>query len=152
MSSRQPSLFDRIERDIERGDYALARDRLTSHVSQKGYDSELVARLGQICFAMHDHFLAGRYWLVSREDGPDVDRAVAEFLRRCKDDPKHRVAQLPAFCRVRGFEEYPAFIQARLQALGIEMAILLPKTEATKRSSSGFNIPDSVWFAVVAVI
>ena len=125
--SRDP-ILQRIERDIQRGDYALARDRLSSHLATLGYEPERIARLAQICFDMHDLFQAGRLWLVSNAAGPHVEQAIEVFLQRCGNRPAVAASHLPRFCRQHELASYPSDVQARLKARGLESAVLLPAT------------------------
>ncbi|MBI5764402.1 MAG: hypothetical protein HZA51_12845 [Planctomycetes bacterium] len=130
MGTRHQPILARVEADLRDGDYARARDRLSSHLCERGYDCELIARLGEICFDMHDLFLAGRYWLVSREDCPPVDLAIKAFLERMGSHPHDRVSRLASFCRVSDFSRYPKFVQDRLRQLGLETAILFERNPA----------------------
>ena len=68
------SALQRAEEDVKRGDYGLARQRLISYLHTKGYDAELLARIGRLCFDMHDLFQAGRYWLLSADDSALLPR------------------------------------------------------------------------------
>jgi hypothetical protein len=114
----------RAEDDLRRGDYALARQRLESYLSTKGYDPELLARIGQISFDMHDLFNAGRHWLLSTAAGEVVDRAIAEFMRRTNHDPKQAAEQLHRSARLPDVAAYPPIVQSRLHDLKMAAAIV----------------------------
>jgi hypothetical protein len=124
---------DRVQIDIERGDYGLARERLSSLLATRRYDDSVLIQLGQVSFDMHDLFQAGRFWLVSSATGPQVDRAIAEFMRRCGNDPVHAVSQLPRCCRLTELSKYPGEAQDRLQKMGMAEAIL------TKHGTPSFS-------------
>jgi len=116
--------LERAERDIERGDYGLARLRLVSYLSTQGYDPDLLARLGRIAYDMHDPFAAGMYWLTSTAEGPEVEEAIAAFRRRSGHTPTQIVSQLPRMLRMAGIHAYPKIVQDRLFRLGLDEAIL----------------------------
>lgn len=129
--SKRPPIEQRIAADIERGDLRMARDRLISYVNAKGYSTDGVARIARICADMHDPFEAGRYWILSQEEGPQVDRAIAEFVRRSGSDPRRIFAQLPRAALARGFAQLPARVQERLRACGIS-----DKTERARKTAA----------------
>lgn len=114
---------ERIEKDIARGDFGLARERLLSHLHSKGYDPELLAQLGELCFEMHDLAAAGKYWLASSASGVEVDAAIELFVRRCGGIPEHTAAQLPRFIRLKSLNDYPASVRERLERVGLLEAI-----------------------------
>lgn len=118
------TIQERIERDVARGDYGLARERLLSHLNSKGYDPELLAQLGELCFKMHDLAAAGKYWLASSAQGQNVDEAIQEFMRRCGRIPEHVSAQLPGFVQLTGLDGYPLIARDRINALGLAESIL----------------------------
>lgn len=131
------TIHDRVRADINRGDYALARERLASHVNAKGYDAELLAKLGEISFEMHDHFSAGKFWLTSSAEGPDVELAIQTFVSRCGHDPHQIVSQLPRFARLKSMDGYPASATSRLERLKL-CGPLLKITAAGVRRPSGY--------------
>lgn len=117
------TIQERIEKDVARGDYGLARERLLSHLNSKGYDPELLAQLGELCFKMHDLAAAGKYWLASSASGEEVDAAIKLFVRRCGGIPEHTAAQLPRFIRLKSSGGYPASVRERLERVGLLEAI-----------------------------
>jgi len=117
------TIQERIEKDIARGDYGLARERLLSHLNSKGYDPDLLAQLGELCFKMHDPAAAGKYWLASSAQGDKVDKAIEAFVSRCGGIPEHTAAQLPRFIRLQSSGDYPASVRGRLERVGLLEAI-----------------------------
>jgi hypothetical protein len=117
------TIQERIEKDVARGDYGLARDRLLSHLHSKGYDPELLSQLGELCFKMHDLAAAGKYWLTSSAQGEKVDKAIEAFVSRCGEIPEHTAAQLPRFIRLKSSGGYPAPVRERLERIGLHEAI-----------------------------
>jgi len=128
------TILDRIQRDIDQGDYALARDRLASHVNSKGYNPELLARLGRISHDMHDLFGAGKYWLLSSAEGEFVDAAIREFARRCGENRDQMVSQLPKTVRLHAIDDYPTHVRARLRHWQLESSILARTKAGIARS------------------
>lgn len=128
------SAIDRANRDIDEGNHWLARQRLESHLSTAGYDPELLAKLGEIASAMHDAFNAGRFWLTATAEGAHVDAAIAVFMAHAGSDPKQVAAELHRATRLSTLDSYPPVVQARLQRLGLDMAVVAssPSTPRAK--------------------
>ena len=127
------SAIERAEDDLQQGDYGLARQRLTSYLSNQGYNADVLARIGRISYDMHDLFQAGRYWLLSSAEGDDVEDAVAQFVRNSGDEPRSIVSQLPRAARLPRLEDYPGVVQDRLRRLGLAEAVPTP----ARKGSSG---------------
>ncbi|MBU0640966.1 MAG: hypothetical protein KKB50_19050 [Planctomycetes bacterium] len=150
------SALERAAEDIERGDYGLARRRLHSYLSTKGYDADVLERIGQLCNDMHDPHEAGRFWLVSCAGGERVERAIALFCKQGGSDPKSVVAQLPRFCRQPSLDLYPAPARERLRRLGLAEALTATAREAeefhtrTSRMKWGGRILVTLLLAVLA--
>ena len=123
MNSNKPDLLDRVRADLDRGDHWLARQRLESHLSTVGYDAEILSKLGDIASAMHDGFAAGRYYLTSASEGPNVDTAVATLVRHLRSDPKHIAAQLPHVIRTVNPDRFPEAAVRRIRDLNLQAAI-----------------------------
>lgn len=119
-------LAQRIRDDEACGDLGMAKRRLASYLRTKGFDSEILARIGPVCYAMRDPAEAGRYWLLSGASGPEVDVATELFVQRVGRVPAQVVSQLPRKLRLRTLGEYPAAAQARLVRLGLADAVVLP--------------------------
>lgn len=113
------SARERAAEDCARGEYGRARQRLASLLASQGYDAELLAELGRICQRMGDTAEAGRYWLVSSAEGPEVDAAAAVFVRLHGARAAQVFSQLPARAR-KSLAAYPPAAQARLRAHGLE--------------------------------
>ncbi len=126
------SALERAEQDIERGDYGLARQRLTSYLSTRGYDPDVMARIGRISHDMHDMFQAGRFWLLSSAEGDAVDENVARFVRHAGSEPRAVVSQLPRAARLSRLEDYPAVVQERLRRHGLDEAIVIAARAAAQ--------------------
>ncbi len=116
--------IDRANRDLEQGDHWLARQRLASYLSSKGYDPDLLAQLGNISYDMHDAYAAGRMWLTSTAEGERVEEAIAKFIERAGHGPQQIASQLPRAVRLTSLDEYPPSAQARLRRLGLEKGII----------------------------
>lgn len=117
------SALERAEADILAGNYGLARMRLESYVSSKGYDAALLSRIGQICYDMHDLFNAGRMWVVSPAQGEQVDRAIDFFLKAAHHDPRQAAGQLLPAARRPSLDDYPPKVRERLRQLGLAEAV-----------------------------
>jgi hypothetical protein len=113
------SAVERADADLERGDYGMARERLASYLNSKGYDAELLQRLGRLSYEMRDLAQAGRYWLASAGGGDDVEKAVAAFIRRSGNDPTSVAAQLPRVVREASPDSLPPIPKERLRRLGL---------------------------------
>lgn len=129
------SALERAEQDLERGDYGLARQRLTSYLSTEGYDPQVMARIGQISCDMHDMFQAGRFWLLSSAAGDVVEDAVARFIRDAGSEPRAIVGQLPRVARLCSLDDYPDVVQERLRRFGLDEAIVFAGRAAAKGGS-----------------
>lgn len=114
----------KAEGDIQRGDYGSARRRIESYIMVKGYDAELMAKLGQISFEMRDLFNAGRHWLVSTAEGEHVERAIQNFIESAGKHPNQIASEVLRAARLSSIEKYPALVQERLRRLGLAVAII----------------------------
>ena len=113
------SAIERAEQDVARGDLWLARMRLACYLNSKGYDPDVVNRLGRICFDMHDTYAAGRYWLVGTAQGDDVAAAIEVFLRHTAHAPDQIGLRLPRAARRMSFVELPIVVQEKLTRRGL---------------------------------
>ena len=116
--------IDRAEKDIERGDYGFARQRLMAYLTSKGYDQQIVARIAQLSYEMHDSYEAGRFWLTANAEGEHVDHAITCFLKRAGKDPRQVVSRIPRAARLKSLDGYPEVVRARLRRLGLDDAIV----------------------------
>jgi hypothetical protein len=114
------SAIERANQDIERGDYGMARVRLASYLNAKGYDADMLNRLGEISFEMHDPSQAGRYWLASSADGEHVEQAVAAFMDRMGKDSRSAVSRLPRAVREAPTGALPPVAKDRMRRLGLD--------------------------------
>ena len=117
------SALDRAEKDIQCGDFALARQRMENYLNCHGYDEALLVRLAEISMQMHDPFSAGKYWFVSGEQGELVDSAVETFLVRAGVSNEQILAHLPSAVRRMKFEQLPSVAQKRMAAFGLSEAL-----------------------------
>jgi hypothetical protein len=117
-------VHERVQRDLERGDHWLARQRLSSFLSAKGYDPDVLVRLGQISYEMHDAYEAGRMWLTSPPEGAHVEGAIRTFVARARHDPRQVALQLPRAARLPRLDDYPPVVQERLARLGLQELVL----------------------------
>lgn len=139
----------RVRADVERGDHWLARQRLASRLATCGYDAELLAELGDISLAMHDAFSAGRFYLCSNAEGPQVDAAVAAFVEQLRRDPHQVVSQLPGAVRKLSVDQLSLAGARRVRDLNLA-AVLTNFDEARRKS---FQYPKTpIWVVSVAVV
>ena len=108
------------EDDLRAGDYGQARQRLEGYLASKGYDPQLMGRLGRISYEMHDLYNAGRHWLLSTAQGEEVDRSIQVFLKRAGTHPHQIGMQVLRTARLPSFSDYPAAVQERLNRLGLK--------------------------------
>lgn len=123
--SNQPhaSVFERAESDMRRGDYGMARQRLLSYLSQKGYDPQLLARIGRIAYKMKDMQEAGRWWLLSDACGAEVEQTISSFVVNRNLSIGQIMEELPVWARLDGIDEYPQVVQHRLKRFESELPI-----------------------------
>jgi len=132
--ARPKDLNERVQQDLARGDFGLARMRLLSQLQQQGYSADLLARIGRISLDMHDLANAGRYWLLSNAQGPEVDAAIQVFADRCGGIAGNMVSQLPQALRQKPMASYAVEVQERLGRFGINESCLVSGS-----SESGFG-------------
>ena len=116
--------LERAKSDLQAGNYGLARQRLESYVGAKGYDPELMARIGQLCFDMHDPFNAGRMWIVSAAQGEHVERAIDAFMSVSGRDCRQAAFMILSAARLPAISDYPIGVQGRLRNRGLDVAIV----------------------------
>ena len=143
------SAIERAEQDVERGDYGLARVRLAGYLNSKGYDAEILDRLGRISYEMHDPSEAGRYWLASTAEGPQVEGAVAAFVGRTGSDARVTVSKLPRAVREAPMSALPPIAKDRLRDLGLDEVLSQWGTlERRPHRSSGWRC----WLGVALIL
>ena len=149
-----PSALDRARRDVENGDHWRARQRLDSYLDSKGYDPDLLRELGEIAYAMHDAFNAGRYWLLSSVEGEHVERAIEVFVSAGGKRPEQLAAQLPRRTRLPSIDGYAPQAQSRIERYKLGPAIVRAANLAAGRSASekGSRIAKLIPLAIVAVL
>ncbi len=152
MAAHDPPAIERAEADYQAGDYGMARQRLASLLASRGYSNDLLIRLGEISWAMHDHEEAGRYWIASTAQGDDVDRAIAAFIACHGPDPRQLVAQLPAAARLKDAYGYPEAARRRLEMLGLLDDILTCAKARAARSTQQTHWLDSKCVAAVLIV
>jgi len=135
------NLDERIQLDISRGDYGTARVRLLSRLNEHGYSADLMARLGRVSFDMRDPISAGRYWIFSNDQGPEVDSAIDAFSQRFGRVPTAIISQLPQSLRTKPISFFPAEVQARLRSHGIDEKCL----SGSQYSRTRYYSPPSKW-------
>jgi hypothetical protein len=113
------SALKRAEQDVARGDLGSARRRMASFVVSADYEPDVLARLGDVCRAMGDPVEAGRWYLLSSADGPEVDEAVGRFVAACRGVPSHVAAALPHFRRRWDVGIYAGSARARVDRYGL---------------------------------
>ena len=113
------SALERAEEDIKRGDYGLARQRLTSYMHTKGYDPELLAKIGRLSFDMGDLFQAGRYWFLSPAESKEAQEAIERFIKQAASDPTRIVGQLPRAALLTKIDDYPPIVAERIHRFGL---------------------------------
>lgn len=141
------SAVERANRDIADGNHWLARQRLESHLSSSGYDAGQLARLGEIAYAMHDAFNAGRFWLTSTAEGLQVDEAIAVFMRHNRNDAKTVATSLSRAARLANIDSYPPIVQARLRRLGLDAAVI-----ASSPSSPQSPGRSTWWMKLIGIV
>lgn len=126
------TLEERIADDLVHGDLGTAKRRLASRLRNTGYDGDLLARLGRLCWDMHDPVEAGRFWLFADVEGPEVDEAVEQFVRRYGNDHRSLASQLPSVVRRADKTVFSGDIRGRLERLGladvVSLAHVVPPT------------------------
>lgn len=144
------SALERAEQDLERGDYGLARQRLTSYLSTTGYDADVLARIGRISYDMHDLFQAGRYWLLSSAEGDVVEQTITTFAKHAGSAPRAVVGQLPRTTRLANLEGYPEPVQERLRRLGLDEAIV--RAGRREEANTRMNWRDGVFISGCLIV
>ena len=84
--SLNPTL-QKVESDIQKGDYGKARDRL--HGLLATYPDELLIRqkLGDVYWKLHFPAMAGRYWYLEENKTVEMGMACKAFESHCGNDP-----------------------------------------------------------------
>ena len=103
-----------------RDEHWRARRELISWLARWGHDAEVLALLGRVVLEMKDEPQAGRWWLLSSAEGPDVERAVDASIADWRGARRRYLSQLPHRVRKGLPKELPAPARARLQRLGID--------------------------------
>ncbi len=83
---QKPTLQDRIQGDLERGDLALARRRLESRLqieTHAGRADELRGHLIQVLIQMGDPERAGMYAMLLEAESASLNDLRTVFIRRC---------------------------------------------------------------------
>jgi hypothetical protein len=100
--------------ETARADPAATRRRLASFIGAEGYKPDLLARIGRLSLELKEPAQAGRYWLLSDAEGPEVDAAIEAFAQSCRGSPRLMVSELPRFARDWDVEGYPKVVRGRI--------------------------------------
>ena len=148
---RRAPVFDRVERDLARGDLGSARRRLESHARSQPYDPDLLSRIGELALKMGDPVIAGRAFLLSSASGPEVEAAVDAFVRAQGRDSRAIAAWLRAMPRVVAL---PEEVWARLERHGIELGSreVIPDRLRTTRRTRAFAVGCVVLTVAIAAV
>jgi len=134
MNSNKPTILERVQADLERGDHWLARQRLESHLSTQGYDPDILSKLGEIALAMHDGFSAGRFYMASSAVGDHVDAAIAVFVTHLAHKPDQIASQLPLVVRAANQDQIPEEGLRRMRNAGLDVALEKLNRKAARRA------------------
>lgn len=137
MTMHRYAALEQADSDISHGDLGSARRRLESLLNTLGYEPELMARIGQICFKMQDPYFAGQMWLLSGAEGDDVERAVDHFVCRAGPDPANVAHNLPAVVHRVCILTYPPPARVRIDRLHLEPAIARARRECASWRQPG---------------
>jgi len=146
---RATSAVTRAEEDIRRGDLGAARQRLASYLGTRGYDPELLDRIGRISHDMRDIAQAGRYWFLATASGPDIERAIAAFLRNAGHDPAIIASQLPRHALLDNVDAYPPSVQPRIHGAGLDTELVRVARHRRLATHTGDSSP---WLLVPCLL
>jgi hypothetical protein len=73
--------LQKIEDEIEAGDYGKARDRLHGLLVTYPDDLSIRRRLGDVCWQLQHPAMAGRYWYLEADQTPERLCPVADASR-----------------------------------------------------------------------
>ncbi len=144
--------WESAQHDVARGDYGMARQRLASYLNSKGYDADVLKRLGQMCFDMHDPRQAGRYWLASSAEGVDAELAIESFIRDAQQQPRLLLARLPRAVREADFASLPPVAQDRLRQFGLDTVVGKPAPKVEQSWSWGARLISAFGFIVLLLL
>lgn len=97
-----------------------AREILQGAIRTHATDPTVLERYGRLLDALGDRVQAGNYLFLSGVRGPDVDEAIALFLRRHgRGHREDLLAQFPRSIRKAGIEVLPPVVAEEIEALGL---------------------------------
>ncbi len=71
--------LQKVEADIQQGDYGKARDRLHGLISSYPDDLSIRRKLGEIYWKLQFPAMAGRYWYLEDDKSPEMEIACKSF-------------------------------------------------------------------------
>ncbi|MFF3064900.1 DUF6584 family protein [Oerskovia sp. NPDC057915] len=134
----------RVEEDLNVGDAAMARTRLTSLVRSLPHRLDARERLADVCRLDGDLVEAGRWsYLAERRD----EREMAAFERACGNDPVRIMRAL----RWRAAEQYATSDVARQRLLDVRGRAEAKAGRTLDWSDRGREVGDPWWHDAFAV-
>ena len=117
------TLYDRVDRAIERGEIWRAKEILRGNVRIRGYDFDLYERYGRLLLDIGETSEAGKYLFLSGRRLPQYEEAVEVYLERHVPNPEHMYFSFPRAARLNDIDEYPEEVRRTLESFDFPVGI-----------------------------
>lgn len=117
------TLYDRVDRAIQRGEVWRAKEILRGNIRLRGYDVELYERYGRLLLDIGEVPEAGKYLFLSGQRSPEYEEAISVYLARHVPNPEHMYFSFPRSARLNDIDQYPQEVRRTLESFDFPVAL-----------------------------
>ena len=117
------TLYDRVDKAIERGEVWRAKEILRGNIRLRGYDVELYERYGRLLLDIGEISEAGKYLFLSGRQSQEYEDAISLYLTRHIPNPEHMYFSFPRAARLNDIDEYPDEVRKTLESFVFPVAV-----------------------------
>ena len=117
------TLYDRVDRAIQRGEVWRAKEILRGNIRVRGYDVDLYERYGRLLLDIGEMSEAGKYLFLSGRRSPEYEETVSVYLARHVPYPEHMYFSFPRAARLNDIDEYPEEVRRTLETFDFPVAL-----------------------------
>ena len=117
------TLYDRVDRAIQRGEVWRAKEILRGNIRVRGYDVDLYERYGRLLLDIGEMSEAGKYLFLSGRRSAEYEKATSLYLERHVPNPEHMYFSFPRAARLNDIDEYPEEVRRTLETFDFPVAL-----------------------------
>ena len=117
------TLYDRVDRAIQRGEVWRAKEILRGNIRVRGYDVDLYEQYGRLLLDIGEMSEAGKYLFLSGRRSAEYEKATSLYLERHVPNPEHMYFSFPRAARLNDIDEYPEEVRRTLEKFDFPVAL-----------------------------